>query len=111
MKERYHTEQNFKLASQYVAYDASSGEVLLVHDVLQEPECSAESEETGVEVTRQLAGCAFEKRKVKVLRLPEGTRLKPGLCYRVDPCTEQLVQQSGGPTSREFLAQISKSGE
>lgn len=98
-------ELEFDVTGRYVAYDASTGEVLLTHDVMNERGAYEGSGETAdVEAVQQMACRDFEKRQIKVLRLPREFEWKPEASYRVDPGSEELVEVSSSPmTFREFV--------
>jgi hypothetical protein len=92
----------------FVAYDATSGEVLCVHEVMSESGYSKPGDSvTDSEAIRKLASRDFEKRSIKVLELHKDFELKQDTAHWVDPhCGE--IQELSAPVKsfREFVRQV-----
>lgn len=89
----------------YVAYDADSGDILYIHEIMGElGTCSDSDEHVNCEAVRQLACRDFEKRSIKVIELAHGFELKQEAQYWVDPYTREIIELSvKEQTFRNFL--------
>lgn len=95
----------FETTRRYLVYDTSSGEVLIIHDILDETGYHAEKEDDGEAFARRMAAQDFENRKIGVLRLLEPSNYKPDASYRVDPASKELIELPGRKmTFRDFAA-------
>lgn len=98
-------ELEFKSASRFVAYDRTTGEILVVHEVMEEAGCQRmEASDDDKEFSRQVAAANFGK-DCKVMRLSDPKQWKPGRLYRINPASEELVDVGDEPmTYRTFVA-------
>ena len=95
MTESKTRELEFETVTRFVAYDAHSGEVLSVHEVMSESGYYETSDcDTECEAIRYLVGRDFEKRSIKVKEMPKDTQLKQDVSYWVDPHCEEIKELS-----------------
>lgn len=98
-------ELELESTGRYVAFDASTGEVLLVRETLSERgSCGSTAEARDIESVRQAARDVFAERNVKAVRLPQNFVWNPEATYRMDPASEELRELPPGQlTFREFV--------
>ena len=89
----------------FVAYDADSGDILYVHEVISEGR-SYDDKKPSVctEDICQMASRDFEKRSIKAIELPQGVELRQEASYWVDPCSREIKELSMKETTfKDFL--------
>lgn len=100
-------ELEFETQKTFVAYDADSGEILSVHEVMSEAGYSkAADSETDCEPIRNTVGRDFERRSIEVMEIPKDVQLKQGASYWVEPLCGELKELSAlAKRFREFIAE------
>jgi archaellum biogenesis ATPase FlaH len=95
MKEPRERELIIDTIARFVTYDTQSGEVLHVHEFQGEPETRESFDKAqNMEMVLRIAARDFGNRNLKVMEVPPGFEIKPGIAYRVDPGSGTFVESS-----------------
>jgi hypothetical protein len=107
MTESKMSELEFETQKTFVAYDADSGEILSVHEVMSESGYSkAAGSETDCEAIRHIVGRDFERRSIEVMEIPKDVQFRQDASYWVDPLCGELKELSAPARRfREFIAE------